>query len=76
MKNLIASIFVGLLSGVTVYLLIDNLFERPSKTVKPTEVEDFEEFEEVDDDESPDNTIPLKKAAPITDAEIRSAIKK
>lgn len=36
MKNILASIFVGLLSGVTVYLLIDNLFERPNKSVKPS----------------------------------------
>jgi len=56
MKNILASIFVGLLSGFTVYLLIDNLFERPSKSVKPVEVEDFEEVESLD------NTIPLKKA--------------
>jgi len=57
MKNLIVSVAVGLLSGFTVYLLIDYLFERPSKSVpKPQE---FEEFEE---DESLDNTIPLKKA--------------
>ena len=60
MKNLIVSISVGLLSGVSVYLLIDYLFERPSKTVKPIEVEEFEDYE------SEDNTIPLKKAETAT----------
>jgi len=56
MKNLIVSISVGLLSGFTVYLLIDYLFERPNKSVLPEdEVEDFEE------QESSDNTIPLQK---------------
>jgi len=64
MKNIIASLFVGLLSGVTVYLLIDNLFERPSKNVKPYEVEDFEPEDIID--ESLDNTIPLKKAETAT----------
>jgi len=60
MKNLIISVAVGLLSGVTVYLLVDYLFERPNKTVKP------DEFEEVEEDEYQDNTIPLKKAEPAT----------
>jgi len=55
-----ASIFVGLLSGVTVYLLIDNLFERPNKTVKS------DEFEEIEEDESEDNTIPLQKVETAT----------
>jgi len=59
MKNLIVSVAVGLLSGFTVYLLIDYLFERPSKSVKKAEVEEFEEVEF--EDESSDNTIPLKK---------------
>lgn len=64
MKNLIVSVAVGLLSGFTVYLLIDYLFERPSKNVKPS---DFEEIEPEDIiDESSDNTIPLKKAETAT----------
>jgi len=61
MKNLIISVAVGLLSGVTVYLLVDYLFERPNKKVtSEPEVEDFEEVE------SYDNTIPLKKAETAT----------
>jgi len=40
MKNLIVSVAVGLLSGFTVYLLIDYLFERPSKSVKKDDLED------------------------------------
>jgi len=63
MKNLIVSVAVGLLSGFTVYLLIDYLFERPSKSVK-------KDLPEVDPDlmnqdidivyEDDDNTIPLE----------------
>jgi len=60
MKNLIISVSVGLLSGVTVYLLIDYLFERPSKTVKP------DEFEEIEETESYDNTIPLQQTEKST----------
>jgi len=61
MKNLIVSVAVGLLSGFTVYLLIDYLFERPSKSVLPEdEVENFEETE------SSDNTIPLQKVETST----------
>ncbi len=55
MKNILASVFVALVSGATVYLLIDNLFERPSKSVKP------DEFEEIEEVESYDNTIPITK---------------
>jgi len=40
MKNLIVSVAVGLLSGFTVYLLIDYLFERPGKSVKKDDLED------------------------------------
>jgi len=40
MKNLIVSVAVGLLSGFTVYLLIDYLFERPNKSVKKDDLED------------------------------------
>jgi len=40
MKNLIVSVAVGLLSGFTVYLLIDYLFERPNKSVKKDDPED------------------------------------
>jgi len=60
MKNLIVSVAVGLLSGVTVYLLVAYLFERPNKTVKP------DEFEEVEEEEYQDNTIPLQKAEKVT----------
>lgn len=69
MKNLIISISVGLLSGVTVYLLIDYLFERPSKSVKPSPGVD-QDLPGVDPDlmnqdidivyEDDDNTIPLE----------------
>jgi len=62
MKNLIVSVAVGLLSGFTVYLLIDYLFERPSKSVPwksggDQELEDLEPAEVYEDD---DNTIPLE----------------
>jgi len=63
MKNLIVSVAVGLLSGFTVYLLIDYLFERPSKSVNwksggDSELDDIEH-------ESEDNTIPLQKAETV-----------
>jgi len=71
MKNLIVSVAVGLLSGFTVYLLIDYLFERPSKSVKATPGIDSD-LPEVDPDlmnqdidivyEDDDNTVPLKPA--------------
>jgi len=64
MKNLIVSVAVGLLSGFTVYLLIDYLFERPSKIVNPTPGED-QELEDQDVTivyEDDDNTIPLEPA--------------
>jgi len=58
MKNLIVSVAVGLLSGFTVYLLIDYLFERPIKSVKATPgVAPEEEFDVYEDE---DDTIPLE----------------
>jgi len=58
MKNLIISVAVGLLSGVTVYLLVDYLFERPNKSVKPRPGD--QDFEDVEVYEDEDNTIPLE----------------
>jgi len=63
MKNLIVSISVGLLSGFTVYLLIDYLFERPSKSVKATPgvaPEDPEDTFDVYEDDDFDPPIPLE----------------
>ena len=63
MKNLIVSVAVGLLSGFTVYLLIDYLFERPSKSVKATPgvaPDDLEDNIDVYEDDNYDPPIPLK----------------
>jgi len=62
MKNLIVSVAVGLLSGFTVYLLIDYLFERPSKSVKATPgvAPDLEDQDVTIVYEDDDNTIPLE----------------
>jgi len=62
MKNLIVSVAVGLLSGFTVYLLIDYLFERPSKSVKPSPGvdQDLEDQDVTIVYEDDDNTIPLE----------------
>lgn len=67
MKNLIISISVGLISGFTVYILLDYLFERPSKSVSwksggDQELDDIEHPEVVYEDDDVDNTVPLKPA--------------
>jgi len=68
MKNLIVSVAVGLLSGFTVYLLIDYLFERPNKSVKPSPGvdQDLEDQDVTIVYEDDDNTIPIEssKVAP------------
>jgi len=53
MKNIIISVTVGLLTGATVYLLIDyflfnSLFERPSKSVKDDVDSDQDTTEDVE----------------------------
>lgn len=53
MKKLIVSLASAAISGATVYLLIDYLFERPSKNVTPEE--------EIEEDDNYDNTIPIVK---------------
>jgi len=57
MRKIIISLASAAISGATVYLLIEYLFERPNKTVNPDE---FEEIES-DETESSDNTIPITK---------------
>ena len=52
------SLSVGLLSGVTVYLLISYLFEDPIKTVNDSPGVDQDPPDVVEDE---DYTIPLEK---------------
>ncbi len=58
MKSILTSLAIGIAAGATAFVLINNLFERPNKSVKE-EQQDPEPSIVYEDDE---DTIKLEKA--------------